>query len=268
MTTTAATTRTFRTNLNCGACVAQVVPHLDALLGFQTWQVDTSDPNKPLTIRGVAVDVEAVRAAVARAGFAVYEEIEPAGSSTDQQRVLPLGLATSPAATESVRPAQLTLATYYPLLLIVGYLLGIVLLVEAAQGDFRWMRAMNHFMGGFFLAFSFFKLLDVRGFANAFRMYDLVAKALPGYALVYPFIELGLGIGYLVQFNPLLVNSLTLIVMVVGAIGVVRSLTQRQQIRCACLGTVFNLPMSVVTLTEDALMAGMAAVMLLAHLLA
>jgi hypothetical protein len=66
----------------------------------------------------------------------------------------------------------------------------------------------------------------------------------------------------------LLVNSITLIVMVVGAIGVVRSLTQRQQIRCACLGTVFNLPMSVVTLTEDALMAGMAAVMLLAHLLA
>ena len=50
--------------------------------------------------------------------------------------------------------------------------------------------------------------------------------------------------------------------MGVGTVGVVRTLLARRKIRCACLGTVFNLPMSSVTLVEDVLMAGMAAVML------
>lgn len=260
------TTRTFRTNLNCGNCVAQVVPHLDALLGFMTWRVNTADPNKPLTIQGVAFDVEEVRAAVARAGFAVFEEIEPAAAPPANTQTVPLTLLTSPLATTSEQPSKPTAATYFPLILILTYLLGIVLLFELVQGEFRWMRAMSHFMGGFFLAFSFFKLLDVQGFANAFQMYDPLAKAIPGYAWLYPFIELGLGIAYLTHLLPVVINMLTLVVMGIGAVGVVRSLRQRQSLRCACLGTVFNLPMSVVTLTEDLLMAGMAGLMLLTQL--
>ena len=37
----------------------------------------------------------------------------------------------------------------------------------------------------------------------------------------------------------------------------------QDKIRCACLGTVFNLPMSTVTLVEDGLMIAMAAAALL-----
>jgi len=38
------------------------------------------------------------------------------------------------------------------------------------------MRWMNHFMAGFFLVFSFFKLLNLKGFAESYSMYDIVAK--------------------------------------------------------------------------------------------
>jgi hypothetical protein len=54
----------------------------------------------------------------------------------------------------------------------------------------------------------------------------------------------------------------TLLVMAVSSVGVGRSLVQGERIKCACLGTVFNLPMTKVTFVEDALMAGMAVVML------
>lgn len=57
-------------------------------------------------------------------------------------------------------------------------------------------------------------------------------------------------------------NAVTLAVMSVGPVGVVRALLARRKVRCACLGAVFNLPMSYVTLAEDALKAAMAAVML------
>ncbi|MGC4002218.1 MAG: hypothetical protein QM811_03360 [Pirellulales bacterium] len=121
---------------------------------------------------------------------------------------------------------------------------------------------MRHFMGGFFVAFAFFKLLDLRGFADAYRMYDVVAERSPAYGFVYPFLELGLGIAYLADVAPTATNVATILLMGVGAIGVVRSLLRKQTIRCACLGTVFNLPMSTVTLIEDGGMLAMAATML------
>ena len=117
-------------------------------------------------------------------------------------------------------------------------------------------------MGGFFIAFSFFKMLDVKGFADAYRTYDLVAKAWPGYGFIYPFIEFGLGIGYLANLNPWVVNGVTVVVMAVSLAGVLRAVFSKRAIRCACLGTVFQLPMSTVTIIEDGLMLVMATVML------
>jgi hypothetical protein len=118
-------------------------------------------------------------------------------------------------------------------------------------------------MAGFFLVFSFFKLLDVRAFADAYGTYDVVAARWPWYGFVYPFIELGLGAAYVVHAAPLATNVVTLVVMGVSIVGVARAITTKRKIRCACLGTVFNLPMSVVTLVEDGLMLGMAAAMLI-----
>ena len=105
------------------------------------------------------------------------------------------GAGNYTAANESGTPAVATfdanwLATYYPLLLIAGYI-GVVSL--AGGGAAFGMVWMNNFMAGFFLVFSFFKLLDIRGFASSYAGYDLLAQRVPGYGLVYPFIELALG---------------------------------------------------------------------------
>jgi hypothetical protein len=79
---------------------------------------------------------------------------------------------------------------------------------------------------------------------------------------VYLFVELGLGVAFLARLAPVATNVVTLVVMLVSALGVTQALLQRRRIQCACLGTVFDLPMTKVTFVEDALMAGMALVML------
>ncbi len=150
------------------------------------------------------------------------------------------------------------LATYHPLLLIFTYIS--LLSAWSAQGNL--MDFMRYFMAGFFLIFSFFKLLDLRGFAESYQMYDLVAKKIPVYGYVYPFLELSLGVAFFTNFLPFATNFATLILMTISLLGVVQSLLNKQKIRCACLGAVFNLPMSSVTLIEDALMIAMSAVML------
>jgi hypothetical protein len=69
-------------------------------------------------------------------------------------------------------------------------------------------------------------------------------------------------VAYLTNWMPALTNALTLVVMGFSALGVIRAVLSKSQIQCACLGTVFKLPMSTVTIVEDLGMVVMAAVML------
>lgn len=155
------------------------------------------------------------------------------------------------------------LQTYKPILLIFGFITGVTVLIEVTSTSFEWMRWMRHFMAGFFLVFSFFKLLNLKGFAESYSMYDVVAKRFTSWGYIYALIELGLGLAYLTNYQPLIINWITILVMGVSIIGVLQSVLSKQKIKCACLGDVFNLPMSTVTIIEDALMIAMAIGMLL-----
>jgi len=152
---------------------------------------------------------------------------------------------------------------YKPIVLIFSYILIATVLIQFSHSVFDWMQWMIHFMAGFFLVFSFFKLLNIIGFAESYQMYDIVAKRFKGWAYIYVFIELALGLAFLLNFNPIITNSITLLVMSISIIGVLQSVFNKRKIQCACLGDVFNLPMSTVTIIEDALMIAMSAIMLL-----
>ena len=231
----------YTTDLHCGACVARVRPLLDAAPEVARWSANTDGPQAVLTVEGDGITAERVDALIRPAGYQVLGEIREAA---------PAPVAEKPTS-------------YFPLLLVLFYLLGTVAAVEIANGSFDAMRSMGHFMAGFFLVFSFFKLLNVRAFADAYESYDVVAAKWPVYGYLYPFIELILGLAYLTHAAPLVTNAVTLLVMGVSAVGVVKALIAKRKIQCACLGTVFNLPMSRVTLIEDGLMIAMAAAMLI-----
>ena len=153
------------------------------------------------------------------------------------------------------------LETYKPILLIFVYITGITLLIEFTIG-FNAMHWMRNFMGAFFLTFSFFKLLNVKAFAESYSSYDIIAKRWTNYGYVYAFIELALGVAFITSFNPVLTNAVTFVVMSISIIGVLKAVFSKQKIKCACLGAVFNLPMSTVTIIEDLLMIVMSAAML------
>ena len=155
--------------------------------------------------------------------------------------------------------------TYRPILIIFAYILGATLLMEAMATEFELMRWMRYFMAGFFLVFSFFKMLDVPAFAASYATYDILAKRWPGWGYIYPFVELALGVLFLIDYNPLITNGITLGVMGLSTVGVIRSLLAKRRIQCACLGAVFNLPMSYVTVVEDTMMVAMSGLMLLMY---
>nr|MBS0037172.1 heavy-metal-associated domain-containing protein [Saprospiraceae bacterium] len=152
--------------------------------------------------------------------------------------------------------------TYKPVLLIFIYILAVSLLIQSQQGSFHLMEWMHHFMAGFFLIFSFFKMLNLKGFAESYSMYDIVARKFPAWGYIYAFTELVLGIAFLIHLTPLITYSVTLVVMSVSIVGVLKTVLDKKRIQCACLGDVFKLPMSTVTIIEDGLMIAMSAFMI------
>ena len=242
-------THTYKVSgMTCNGCQAKVQGLLSKVTGVKNVNIDLANGDATIDMdKHVATNdlKEALKE---------YPKYQLSEASYQQHIVAPV---TDEEETKS------WIETYKPILLIFGYIISITLLVEYINDGFIGMRWMNHFMAGFFLVFSFFKLLNLKGFAESYSMYDIVAKKWNGWGYVYAFTELALGIAFLTGFNPILTNSITFVVMVVSIIGVLQSVFNKRKIKCACLGAVFNLPMSTITIIEDALMIGMSAFMLI-----
>lgn len=148
-----------------------------------------------------------------------------------------------------------------PLFLILGYISVASILIH--RQDWNMQEMMLDFMGLFYIVFSFFKMLDLKGFPDSFRMYDPLAKRVPIYATIYPFIETVLGLLFLLRFQIEVALILTIIILGITTIGVTKTLLDKRSIRCACLGTALQLPMTEATFIENAIMLVMAVVLLI-----
>ncbi len=130
------------------------------------------------------------------------------------------------------------------------------------QGAYDLMSAMMYLMAYFFLVFGGFKLANLSTFAEAYASYDVLAMRSKVYALAYPFIEVTLGLHYFFDVGGITRDAFTAVIMLVGTYGVWRALLRKDEIPCACLGMVFHVPMTNVTLIENITMSLMALYML------
>ncbi len=216
--------------MTCSSCLQKVTGALKSVEGIKIKSISLDPPETTLSMNQ-HVSTNEINKVVGKAGNYSLEE------------------KTGELGTQDlIKTEESKAVTYKPLILILAYLLGFVILNQIRDGEVNWMNMMSNFMGGFFVVFSFFKFLDLKGFAYSYSSYDIIAKKWPGYGFVYPFIELALGVAYLANFDMLITSWITLIVMGISTIGVLQSVLRKSKIQCACLGTVFNLPMTTVTL--------------------
>lgn len=149
----------------------------------------------------------------------------------------------------------------FPLFLIFGYITAIAILLNIRAWETS--NFMLDFMGLFYFVFSFFKFLDLKGFSESFKMYDPLAKVVPKYGVVYPFIELGLGLLFITRVQIPLALIITIIILGITTFGVTKTLLDKKSIQCACLGTTLKLPMTKATFIENTIMIIMAVWMLI-----
>lgn len=148
-----------------------------------------------------------------------------------------------------------------PLFLIFVYLFSAAIFLN--YSDWSTQEAMLDFMGLFYIVFSFFKFLDLKGFSKSFQRYDPLTKVFSLYGWIYPFLELILGLLLLMRMQVQIALMATIIILGITTIGVMRTLLDKRAIRCACLGTALQLPMTEATFIENAIMLLMAFGMLI-----
>ena len=149
----------------------------------------------------------------------------------------------------------------YPLFLILTYVVLGAFFLNRTNGSPK--NFMMYYMGLFFIVFSFFKFLDFKNFPASFAQYDPFAKRSRLYGFLYPFMETLLGLAFLFQWQVKWALWITLITLGATSVGVLKSLVQKRQIACACLGTALKLPMTEATLIENSIMIVMSICMLL-----
>ncbi len=235
------------TGMTCGNCVGKVQKTLSEIEGVEDVKVTLNPPQAEINAHH-EITLTELNENLTRLG-GKYKAVIASANTVELE-------------TEAAEDSKPGFKTYLPIILVFFYIILGISIIQINAGTLDWMNLMNNFMGGFFLVFSFFKLLDVKNFAYSYSSYDVIAKKWLGYGYMYPFIELTLGVLFLLKAFPVFTNSSTLIVMGVSSIGVIQSLIEKKKIKCACLGTVFNLPMTNITLIEDLLMVLMSAVML------
>ena len=154
-----------------------------------------------------------------------------------------------------------TVIKLFPLYLSFLYITAGSLIIN--RSEFILENFMYDFMGLFFIVFSFFKFLDYKNFPGTFKMYDPIAKVIPLYGWIYPFIESTLGLAFLIREQLYIALIISLIILVITTVGVVSTLMRKESIQCACLGTALKLPMTTATIIENSIMLFMTVWMLI-----
>lgn len=226
--------------MTCEGCRESVTNKLKSVKGVESVQVSLEDHQAQISTMGF-IPMEQFQAVLSPA----YVIFDPAVADASIIRE-----EESKSKLTQLKPLFLILAGIW-----IGALLLNVKTLNAGS-------IMFDYMGLFFLVFAGFKLADYKGFPPVFSMYDPLAKVVPAYGWIYPFIEIALGLMFLTRFHTDIALWVTVVVLGLTTIGVVRSLLSKKQIKCACLGTALNLPMTEATFVENAIMLVMAILML------
>jgi len=234
------------TGMTCGGCVASVEKYLSEI--------------KQIT--HVAIDLEKGEAEITMTSHVTTDILQKAlpEKYTITEKVVEKTAIASVVTGFSLEEEKTKFQQLKPLFLILFYITTAGVLLN--YKNWSWESFMFDFMGLFYIVFSFFKMLDLKGFPESFKMYDPLAKRVPFYGWIYPFIETALGLMFLLRFELNIALWITLIVLGITTIGVTKTLLDKKSIRCACLGTALKLPMTEATFIENAIMIIMAILML------
>lgn len=155
--------------------------------------------------------------------------------------------------------------TYQPVIAVFACTALMALAVSwVALGTVFTVRTLEWFVAISMCVLAILKLRDLESFSNMFLGYDLLAQRWVRYAYLYPFGEALAGILMIAGALLWVAIPVALLIGVIGAVSVFKAVyVDRRELKCACVGGDSNVPLGFISLTENLMMVGMAAWMLI-----
>ena len=145
--------------------------------------------------------------------------------------------------------------SYQPVIVVFGTALLLALATRTG---------LMGFMGFSLCLLACLKLMDLRSFVEGFQQYDLLAARFAAYGWAYPVLELGVGLAFLAGAFMQPMAAIAVVIGVLGAVSITKAVYIDQlDLDCACVGGNYDVPLGFVSFTENAVMAGMGAAILL-----
>lgn len=222
------------TGMTCDSCVATVTKRLSGQVGIDTVTVTLTPPQ--VIVSGTEVSPDWLNSHLEGTKFIVFD-------TTPKKRWL-----------EKLR--------FYRPLIVVASIAVIFAVIQTTLVGWSEHAFMQYLMAGYFIFFGALKIIGWRGFVASYRQYDDIAKLSRVYAVLYPLLEIGIGVAYYIGVQWLPFDLFVSLLMSQKAFSTLRTVRRGDLVQCACLGSFFSIPVTRVTVFEDVLMAVMALYMI------
>ncbi len=154
-----------------------------------------------------------------------------------------------------VKPRQPGGRSYRPVITVFA----IAALITLALGN-----GAGGFMGMALALLACLKLMDPPAFSRSFRKYNVLTRWLGGYASVFPYLELLLGLALLARLEAAPIALLALAMGLEGGVSVIKAVyIDKLDLDCACVGGNSRTPLGLVSVLENGAMVAMGLWMLL-----
>jgi len=146
--------------------------------------------------------------------------------------------------------------TYTPIIAVFAVTLLLALSVNwLLSKSIEPLTSLALFVAISMSVLAILKLRDLNSFSNQFITYDLLGMRWVRYAYIYPFIEALAGISMVAKVGLIVFAPLSFAIGLIGAVSVIKAVyIDKRDLKCACVGGNSNVPLGLVSLTENLMM--------------
>ena len=140
--------------------------------------------------------------------------------------------------------------TYLPVFYVYAFSILVSLNIVFFY-DLNIRSLILYFLGFFSLTFGILKFINLNSYVESLLEYDFIAQRFKLYAYLIPILELIFGVLFILQREILLIEYLCIIFFTLNIVVIANALEKRRSFTCACMGGLFKIPLSYVSLLES-----------------
>ena len=140
------------------------------------------------------------------------------------------------------------------LFILIIYIINLYYLKWNIDTKEKKLLLIKNIIASILISFGLIKLYNLYEFVSIFSKYDIITQYLPIYAYIFPFLEILLGLSIIIIKKNIYIQKIYQMIVlytIINLIGIYNGLQSKIPLKCGCMGSYFDLPLSNLTIIEN-----------------